>query len=305
MSQRCSFCKEKAVYIKENKKRYCKEHFNKYYLKRVEGYLYKHHIYNKKILIAVSGGKDSAALSHSLNKLKDKWKLTLTLFYINLGIINDYSNKGLKTVNELAKKLGLNKIIINLKEYKTIPELKEQEKNIPICSLCGTMKRYLINKTAYEEGYDYVAVGHNKTDEAAFLLHNLMNKNTELIIRESEILPAEPEKKLAGKIKPLHKLSEKENAIYTIINQVPFYNDECPYAENNPQSKNKEKLLEIEKIIPRFSDKLMKGIKELKEKRTTTKEETIKKCKKCGYPTTKEECRFCRLTTKNKEEKEE
>jgi len=296
---RCSLCTKPAIYAQL---RFCKEHFLSYYEKKVIHYFESTHLRNVKILVAVSGGKDSAALADILVRIKDELGVELGLFTIDLNI-PDYSEKGLKEVRELAEQQKLPLIVEDLKLHgRIIPDFAGP--GTKPCGPCGTLKRYLLNKAAVEHGYDYIATGHNLDDEFYFAMHNLLHRNIGQLRRSAKILPPRPELKLAGRVKPLYYLTEKENRLYCLLRNVPHDADECPFSTDNPQLAFKEEFAHL----PRDQKKnVLKSLQELQEpaEETEVGDEAgkIHPCPSCGYPTTSNaECVACKLLTGKRNE---
>lgn len=295
---RCKLCTTPALYAPL---RFCGKHFLAYYEKKVRHYFESTHVRNTKVLIAVSGGKDSAALADILVRIQAEFGLEIGLFTINLNI-PEYSEKGLEKVRqvaghvkELAKQEDIPFIIEDLKNYnRIIPDFADNKKP---CGPCGTMKRYLLNKAAVEHGYDYLATGHNLDDEFYFAMHNLLHGNIGQLRRSAKILPPKPELKLAGRLKPLSYLTEKENRLYCLLQGIPHDADECPFSVDNPQLAFKEKFAHLPRDEKR---NLLKSLRELQQstEKTETGEEAgqIHPCPHCHYPTTSNaECVFCKI----------
>ncbi|MDK2850050.1 MAG: tRNA-5-methyluridine54 2-sulfurtransferase [Candidatus Woesearchaeota archaeon] len=285
---KCKFCRNKAVYAEE---RLCKEHFNKYFEKRIRKYFDSLRLKNLKLLIAVSGGKDSSAIAYSLNQIKDDYNLTLELLYLDLGI-KDYSQSCKKTAMLLSETLGLKLNIIDVpKEYhKSIDDFDENYS----CSACGTFKRYLINKFAFENNFDYVVTGHNLDDELFFVMNNLLNRNTEYLLRSGKLTETKKQLKLVGRLKPLYYLTEKESLIFCIVNKIPFTNIECPHGNNSTQLRMKKKLNEFFDSRAKKIN-FIKSINSIKKEYLEQNKELMNFCEECGYPTNDKVCRFCRL----------
>ena len=296
---RCKLCRKPAVY---GPLRFCKEHFLAYYEKRVRRYFESTGTRNVKVLVGVSGGKDSAALAHVLAKVKDDFGLELGLFTIDLNI-PDYSEKGLVEVRRLAERLvaahDIPLIVEDLREHpRIIPEFAESSRKP--CGPCGTIKRYLLNKVAIERGYDYVATGHNLDDEHYFVMHNLMHRNVNQLRRQQKKLPPRPKLKLAGRIKPLYYLTEKENRLYCLLEDIPHDADECPFSKDNPQLRFKERFASLSREEKK---NVLKSVAKLQEPSdgTAVADEAgaIHPCPACGYPTTSsKECVYCTLMGK-------
>ena len=284
---RCRKCKSKAII--NVRIPLCEKHFEEYFLNTVQSAIKKYKMFkhSDKILIAISGGKDSIALAHALHKLR----YDFSGLFIDLEIKN-FSSENKKAATKLFEELGKELHIIKVSEYgiKVKPIARK-----PACYVCGIVKRYLQNKFAVENRFDVLATGHNLTDEAAFYLMNLYSGQIQYIIKYSPVLPKD--KMFVKKVKPLYKLTEKEIRCYTIINNLEVSKAKCPYAEESTQIRWKNLLYSIESEIPRFSINFVSSVKKLKK---FVPKEEVKKClrfcKICGYPTgLSDVCAFCKL----------
>src|SRR5206468_1251975 len=79
----------------------------------------------------------------------------------------------------------------------------------PTCSACGLSKRYLMNRAAVDHGYPVIATGHILDDEAAVLFGDVLRWQMDPLSRQSPAL-ASTHPKLARRVKPLYRLSERE-----------------------------------------------------------------------------------------------
>ncbi len=289
---RCRICKGKPViYMPHHRLALCGEHFTGWFERYVDRTVKEFNMFSEesKVLVAVSGGKDSLALWYVLKKLG----YTADGFYIDLGI-GDYSEKSTEKVREFADRIGAKLIVEKLSEsVATLPEI-ERFTSREACSVCGLVKRYNFNKVAKEYGYDVLATGHNLDDEASSLLSNVINWNTKYLGRKYPVLEAE--EGFVKKVKPLCKLTEKETALYSVLNGIDFLEEECPYSEDANTIFYKQVLNQIEEKFPGtklrfYLEYLRKVYPVFKE----DKEGKITSCKVCGEPSPTEVCPLCRL----------
>ncbi len=277
---KCAYCERESI-AGINDKYYCKEHFNRHFIGKVRSVVDKFGI-KGKIAVALSGGKDSAACFHSLHKLR----LNLIPFHINLQIF-PYSIKCQEKSEELCNLLGYSLEIIDLNEYGI--SLANKKKT---CSTCGTVKRYLMNKFAFERGCDYIATGHNLSDVVTFAFNNLANVNMLNLRGNKPYMEGKEEYKMVAKIKPLYYLKDEECMLYANINNLPYVTEKCPYAADAPTIQIKKWLHEVENKKPGIMLNMAKSFWRIEE---MIESNELKTCKKCGYPSYGEICKFCKI----------
>ena len=164
------------------------------------------------------------------------------------------------------------------------------------CGPCGTIKRYLLNKAAVERGFDYVATGHNLDDEFFFGVHNLFGGDVRQLRRMDKRLPPRPEVRLAGRLKPLYYLTEKENRLYCVLRGLPHDADECPFSEGNPQLAFKERFASISREEKRNLLRSLRRLQLREEESESSGEAGVRPCPGCGFATASAGlCAFCRL----------
>ncbi|MDQ6736008.1 MAG: adenine nucleotide alpha hydrolase family protein [Nitrospirota bacterium] len=259
-----------------------------------------------RILVAVSGGKDSLTL----------WSILLTLgyradaLYVDLGIPG-YSEKSHEKVQRFSDKLGQShdtKLIVHTVQEQAGAGIRELAMLIrrPTCSTCGTIKRYQFNRAAVEQHYDVMATGHNLDDEAARLLGNVLHWQTEYLDKQGPSLPASVEG-FAKKVKPLYRLSEREIAAYAVLNRIDYIVEECPMAKGSKMLLYKEVLNRLETESPGTKQRFYCGFLERgtgMEQRTGTMQEhdqaALHPCTTCGQPTSAETCSYCKMMARAK-----
>ena len=300
--KKCYKCDKKAlIYLPQHRLSFCKDHYLEWFDKRVEKTINEFKMFDKnsKILVAVSGGKDSLSLWNALAKLG----YNADGFYINLGI-GEYSQKSKQLALKFAKKIGKTLHIVELKdEIATIPEIKTYD-NRPACSICGTIKRYFMNKKAKELGYNIIATGHNLDDESAVLFNNTLNWSIDYLKRQYPVL--KEENGFIRKVKPLCKISEKESAMYAILSGIEYIEEECPFSTGATSIDYKLFLSQLEEKSPgtklRFYSEFLRKMYPILQ----SYEEKIElgRCKICGEPSMNEICSYCSLKMKLQSKKE-
>ena len=300
----CTKCKTKAVIkIPRHHAAFCNGCFNIFIHDQTARAIKSQRMFGKdqRILVAVSGGKDSLALWDILLKLGYK----ADALYVDLGI-GGYSDRSHEKVRRYAETIAaplgarLHTHTVEQEEGAGIKELSMLVHR-PTCSTCGTIKRYQFNRVAIEQEYDVMATGHNLDDEAARLLGNVLHWQEEYLDKQGPSLPASVEG-FAKKVKPLYRLSERELAAYCVLNKIDYIVDECPMAQGARTLLYKEVLNRLETESPGTKQYFYWGFLEKQNKKasaptsmTEQDQAKLRPCLTCGQPTTAETCSYCKL----------
>ncbi len=290
---RCSVCgREAVIKLRHAGLRLCPEHLVARVEKEVAGAIRRFRMLSpgERVLVAVSGGKDSLALWHILAKLGYR----ADGLYIDLGIAG-YSARSRKASEEFASERGLELHVVSLEKElgATLDEVARLARG-KTCSLCGTVKRYLMNRAAWEGGYQALATGHNLDDEAATLLGNVLRWDEGYLARQYPVLPSEG--KLVRKIKPLVFLSEREMAAYCLVQGIRYLYEDCPHAEGARSIALKDVLNRLEDRYPSTKISFLRQFLKVRVRFRPPESVELHDCPRCGMPTAADGlCRFCRL----------
>jgi len=295
---KCRACRGPAVIdLPAHNANFCADHFLAFCRDQVAKAIKKHDMLrpDERVLVAVSGGKDSLAL----------WDLLVDLghradgFVIGLGI-GDYSDESTGYARAFARERGLTLHETSLRDDHgfDIPTAAKVTRRVP-CSACGLSKRHLFDRAALEGGYDAVATGHNLDDEAAVLFGNTLRWSTEYLARQRPVLPARDG--FPRKIKPLIRLGEREMAAYCVLRGIDYIVEECPMAAGNKHLRYKEALNAIEAESPGskhafYHEFLARAVDRFADAAPRTDADgQLGACARCGSPSTNEVCAFCLL----------
>jgi tRNA-5-methyluridine54 2-sulfurtransferase len=247
----------------------------------------------ERVLVAVSGGKDSLAL----------WDLLLDTgvdadgLYLGLGI-GEYSDESGDCARRYAAGRGARLLEVDLPGDfgYDIPTGAAAARRAP-CSACGLSKRHLFNQAALEGGYDVVATGHNLDDEAAVLFGNVLRWDLAYLGRQYPVLPGGDG--FVRKVKPLIRLGEREMAAYCVLRGIDYIVEECPMAAGNRHLGYKDALNRIEVTSPgskaAFYFGFLERVAPLVQPAAEEERAALHPCPSCGAPTVSGVCAFCKL----------
>ena len=297
---KCIRCGSRAThYVSYVRGGFCREHFLEYVEERVVRTVerYKMIPRGSRVVVAVSGGKDSIVLLHALAKHRDEIGYSeLVAVHINLGI-RGYSEEAERVSLENCEKLGVKCIVINLREVLGVgvEELSRKARR-PACSVCGLVKRYVLNAVALALGADVLATGHHLDDILVYTFKNMLSASMEEL---AKLTPVSPGVKglLVTRIRPLFEVYEENTLAYVTAAGLTYLATECPLKHLGVVERESREYLErLEKQIPGF--KLTVARNMLKTIAREKAPESPGRCELCLMPSRDRICSFCRLTEK-------
>jgi len=291
---KCRKCGNSAtIELRRHNAAFCVDDYLEFFRNQVREAIRKHRMFTRdeRVLVAVSGGKDSLALWDVL--LDDGYDTTG--LYLDLGIF-DYSVESKAKCEAFAARRGARLLVSRVADEVggPVPLIKQVTRRPP-CSGCGLSKRYLMNRVALDHGLPVVATGHNLDDEAATLFGSVMHWRTEALPRQSPAL-ASTHPKLVRRVKPLYRLSERETAAYAFLRRIDYIVEECPFAAGATSIAHKEVLNRMEDASPGAKHNFLFGFLDKARAAFERLEDvTLQECARCGQVTTSTVCAFCKL----------
>ncbi|ARM76299.1 TIGR00269 family protein [Acidianus manzaensis] len=307
---KCDICKSKdaVIYQPYSGRRLCKDCFIDDVRRRVREEAEKQGILKaNKVLLAVSGGKDSLTLADTLASIVNPKKLIA--FNIVEGISGYNRKEAAMKLKKYLDDLGIELISSSFKEEvgysldEMISSSKNRGLNIAACTFCGGFRRKLINNAGWKVKADLVATGHNLDDEAQTIIVNLLRGDIKRLVRLGDV-PLKLSDRFVLRVKPLRKVYEWETTMYAYFKGFEFQDVECPYISQKPtlrarvrdllyliEEKNPGSLMRIVEEFDLISDNI---------KNNTSREE-LPRCKICGDPTSygRDICKNCELLIKS------
>lgn len=207
-----------------------------------------------KILLGLSGGKDSLALLHFLAKSKAFPKLDIDIVAVHVAMENVEYDIDRKQLQSLCESYHIP--FIYTKAQLTPPDKKD------ICFICSWTRRKVLFEIAQEYKCNKIALGHHKDDILETLLMNMMFQGS-----ISTIPPAlRMDKFEQTLIRPLCLIEEKDIRCLQDELQWPQLTQNCPHEKQSKRTKAKEILALMEQASPQVKNSLWRAMNNIQEK---------------------------------------
>jgi uncharacterized protein (TIGR00269 family) len=312
-TKKCDFCdKESTITLKYGPHYLCETHFTNFFESRFKKTIRKYSLFKQgeKLLVALSGGKDSLVTLILLHKYYSKTN-PIEALIIDEGV-NNYRNKAVEVAIENCEKLKIKYNLISFKNEfgitndEIMPLILENKKLGGTCAFCGTLRRTIMNKYAKKVKADKLVTGHNLDDEVQSIVMNIFNNDYEKFLRQNPGTGNVVTKEFVKRIKPLYETPENEIIAYCNYNQIKHYSDECcPYSWTAKRNEYREMINSFENRFPGTEFSILRFFEEIKINLPKNKvgKIALKKCIVCGEPTEDKKCMACRLVEKILDEK--
>ena len=248
-----------------------------------------------KVIVAVSGGKDSTTLLHILNKLG--YKIEAFTVDVHIGC---YTEQNLANVKQLCEKEGVKLHVFSFRKTyghsicHARDTLNSKGVNVNSCTVCGVMRRRMFNIIAKKTGATKMATGHNLDDEAQSIIMNIFKNRTTLNAR---INPLQQLKntEIVPRIKPLFFVTEDEIIQYSKALKFPVHYGRCPCSATSLRSAVRDFLGVCKQLNPNATQNIMNFFMKNKQHFCKKQHKEIQTCTNCGQPSISSICRTCEL----------
>ncbi|MBU2561447.1 MAG: adenine nucleotide alpha hydrolase family protein [Nanoarchaeota archaeon] len=253
----------------------------------------------EKIFVACSGGKDSTTALYILKK--SGYDVEGIIIDLKMG---DWSQRNLENIGNFCRKQNIKLNVIDLREEHgtSICYLRsgiQERERIGNCTICGVVRRWILNRKARELGAAKLVTGHNLDDEAENIMMNLLKGKPELFMNMGPKTGAIEDAKFVQRIKPLYFCTNAEIRRYTeeMGWDKEIVYEPCPCSVGAFRRDVRAMLSELEKKNQRIKQnlvaKLLDMLPRIKEKYQHSAK--LKYCKACGEPSRNDICKRCQL----------
>jgi uncharacterized protein (TIGR00269 family) len=307
----CDSCREReaVVYQPHTGRRLCKQCFLKDILGRVEDEIRRYGMIKpgEKVLLALSGGKDSFVLLDTLSQIHDPSRL------IGLSIVEGVEGynraEDIEKLRRYASERGVDIIITSFKEFvgysldEIVARAWSRGLKVSPCTFCGALRRRIINTYARQLGADKTATAHTLDDEAQTAIMNILRGDPDRLVRQHPLAPSLSEK-FVQRVKPLRRIYEWETTMYAYLKGFRFQETECRYIYLRPtlRARLRERLMAVERIMPGSLLNILDTVDRIVEANLEAYRNLppLPLCERCGEPTShgRRLCKTCELLEK-------
>ena len=195
---------------------------------------------NDKIMVCISGGKDSFLMAKCFQEIKKHGKVHFDAYYVVMN--PGYTAKHLKQIKENARILNIPIEIFTSDIFASVEVIDHKSP----CYMCARMRRGHLYNKAQELGCNKIALGHHFDD--------VIETNLLSMLYSAEIKTMMP--KLHSEhfpglelIRPMYLIKEQDIISWAKYNHLSFLNCACKMTLENSIDEEKSKRKEIKKLI--------------------------------------------------------
>jgi len=200
---------------------------------------------NDKIMVCISGGKDSFLLAKCIEELNRHGYIKFDAKYVVMDPGYNIINR--KLIEENAKLLNVDIEIFESDIFNIV----EKEDNSP-CYLCARMRRGFLYSKAKELGCNKIALGHHFNDVIETTLLSMFygsEVKTMMPKLHSDNFPG------LELIRPLYKVHEEDILAWVKYNNLKFINCACRFTENcSINDSSDSKRLEMKNLVKKLKE---------------------------------------------------
>ena len=195
---------------------------------------------NDKVMVCISGGKDSFLLAKCMQELERHGKVPFKAYYVCMN--PGYNDKNRELIISNAKKLN-----IPLEMYESnIFDVANNTTTGSPCYLCARMRRGSLYNRAKELGCNKIALGHHFDDVIETTLLSMFYGSeikTMMPKLHSDNFPG------LELIRPMYLIKEEAIINWKNSNKLTFLNCACKFTEESSIKEDNSKRLAMKNLI--------------------------------------------------------
>jgi len=208
-----------------------------------------------KIVVGLSGGKDSLTLLHVLRERQKRIPVKYHIFpvYIDPGFEKSYA----ESLRCYCSEMGF-ELILEITDHGPLAHSSYNRHNP--CFLCSRLRRQRLFEIARDLGSYKVALGHNKDDIIETLFMNMLySGHISTMVPKQSIFNEE-----FHIIRPLAFVDESTIKLFSNQMKFPVFANECPSSKNSKRSEIKDVLSDLYRLSPNVKGNIFRSMSQVR-----------------------------------------
>ena len=199
---------------------------------------------NDKIMVCISGGKDSFLLAKCIEEIKKHGKVNFDAYYVCMN--PGYNEKNKELIIKNAKDLNIDLEMFDSDIFDIVDKVDRSP-----CYLCARMRRGCLYNKAKELGCNKIALGHHFDDVIETTLLSMFYG-----AEVKTMMPKLHSENFKGLelIRPMYLIHEEDIIAWSKYNKLTFLNCACKFTEDNKNELVDSKRLEIKRLIKKLKE---------------------------------------------------
>ena len=194
---------------------------------------------NDRIMVCISGGKDSFLLAKCIQELQRHGKFPFEAHFVCMN--PGYNERNRELILENAKLLNIDLEMFESDIFDIVHDVDRSP-----CYLCARMRRGCLYNKAVELGCNKIALGHHFNDVIETTLLSMFygaEVKTMMPKLHSDNFPG------MELIRPLYLVQEESILAWKKYHKLTFLNCACKFTEKTEYDESASKRLEVKKLI--------------------------------------------------------
>lgn len=277
----CNKCRKEAVLYQEySGLNLCRLHFDADFERKAKHEIRRHHWleHDDHIAVALSGDCNSSALLYFLKKLTSSRRdIRISAITIDEGI-GGYHQPAY--AQGIARAVGTDMITASFAEHFGVGlDEIDCRRGFPLtCTYCRTLRNFLLDRLAAEQGVTKLAMGDDLNDCGVSVMKNILRGDVDMVAWHEH-----PGGGKIPRIRPFVAAPKKEVTLYADLHVKGYDQSQCPYR-NEPFEKDVHTMLDNFTTRHPATGYALLGLRNNLEGTYCIHPDTVRSCERCGRP---------------------
>jgi len=208
---------------------------------------------NDRVLVAISGGKDSLVLLEALSAIRNYHFLQFELEAIHINVEDVSYEIDKEKLQQLSDSLSVK---LHIKSIKA--DIENRGKKSP-CFVCSWHRRKALFSFGVDNGFQKMAFGHHMDDAVETLLINMAyHGNISSLPGKLDMFDG-----AIQSIRPLILLTNKDTSEFARIRDYPKLKVECPFEDKTYRNTARDLIKQLNNLHPKATQNLFNSLRNI------------------------------------------